>query len=362
MPTPKFKRRLNNTGNISKLSGNRSKPYRVLVSTGEMTFSDNGKARYIKKCIGTYATYNEAEYALALYNRNPQYTKKGFFTVKQVLDQWLESIKGKKSDNTLKSYTSQAKHLEPIYEKDIESLDIIECQALLDNVEGDTSKRLVKLLLKSIIEYAPALNLNPKNITQNLFIPTHQKKQNSIFTTDEIRGVWELYERISNDRINKGSGSNGYMKNSDILVRMLLIMLYSGMRISEVLEVHDTPDKVFLDKRYLIGGIKTEAGINREIPIREEILPIIEEYMNMKMPYTQATIPAIMSKFLKDNKINHHSHEARHTFISLAMTAKLPLPVIQQIVGHTSGSVTVSVYTHIPICDKIKAVDSINFT
>ena len=52
---------------------------------------------------------------------------------------------------------------------------------------------------------------------------------------------------------------------------MLLIMCYSGWRISEYIGL-----EVNLQKKYFMGGIKTEAGKGRIVPI----IPVFSLWLN----------------------------------------------------------------------------------
>ena len=46
-------------GSITRMKGNRRKPYRVRVTTG-YELDEDGHARQIQRVVGTYATYQEA--------------------------------------------------------------------------------------------------------------------------------------------------------------------------------------------------------------------------------------------------------------------------------------------------------------
>ena len=56
------------------------------------------------------------------------------------------------------------------------------------------------------------------------------------------------------------------------------MLLYSGCRADELLSLYT--ENIFLDDNYFIGGLKTEAGINREIPIHPDIKHLYEKYYN----------------------------------------------------------------------------------
>ena len=61
----------NGYGSISKLSGKRRRPWVVRVTTGWVWDPDLMKNKQIQKCIGYYATRQEAIKALADYNADP---------------------------------------------------------------------------------------------------------------------------------------------------------------------------------------------------------------------------------------------------------------------------------------------------
>ena len=55
-------------------------------------------------------------------------------------------------------------------------------------------------------------------------------------------------------------------------VQMILIMCYSGFRISAYRDL-----EVNLEKKYFKGGVKTAAGKGRIVPIHSSILPFVKE-------------------------------------------------------------------------------------
>ena len=78
--------------------------------------------------------------------------------------------------------------------------------------------------------------------------------RDSPFTNDEIKTVWE--------------------HQSDPWVDTVLILLYSGWRISEFLNLK--PEDIDLKEGTMKGGTKTKAGKNRIVPIHPKIRPLIE--------------------------------------------------------------------------------------
>ena len=51
-------------------------------------------------------------------------------------------------------------------------------------------------------------------------------------------------------------------------------MIYTGLRPTELLEI--LTENVHLEEKYMIGGIKTDAGKDRIIPLNDKIIPLIK--------------------------------------------------------------------------------------
>ena len=61
----------NGYGNISKLSGNRRRPWWVRITIGWEINEETGKAKQLTSTLGYYASRKEAMIALAEYHQNP---------------------------------------------------------------------------------------------------------------------------------------------------------------------------------------------------------------------------------------------------------------------------------------------------
>ena len=64
-----------------------------------------------------------------------------------------------------------------------------------------------------------------------------------------------------------------WSRSEDYRVQIVLIMIYSGLRIEEFLSMQTA--NVHLSEKYMTGGVKTSAGKNRIIPIADKILPFV---------------------------------------------------------------------------------------
>lgn len=100
-------------------------------------------------------------------------------------------------------------------------------------------------------------------------------------------------------KIRKYSNKNSYSNKLKKITDLTLIMLYSGMRSGEIRTIKK--ENIFLDKNYMIGGIKTDAGINRIIPIHPKIKELIIFYYNEFPEKNFFHKPKLKKHFLKQH-------------------------------------------------------------
>lgn len=101
-----------------------------------------------------------------------------------------------------------------------------------------------------LCDYALQNDIVDKNYAKFVDLPKHEKTKKARFTDLEIR------------RIEKQATEVPWADT-------VLILIYTGMRISELLNL--TRFNVNLDAMLITGGIKTDAGRDRVIPIHPKI-------------------------------------------------------------------------------------------
>ena len=151
---------------------------------------------------------------------------------------------------------------------------------------------------------------------------------------------------------------------------IILFNLYTGFRPSETLLLENT--NVNLDRWLVVGGMKTEAGTDRTVPIHEKVRHIVQRHYNPENKYLfcnerlefmiydqyRGRFKRIMSML----KMSHTLHETRHTFISCAKSKRMDDNLLKLIVGHEIRDVTEAVYTHRPVTDLIEAIAIIDYS
>lgn len=334
----------NGYGSIINLGKNRRKPYAVRITIG---WSDDKKQRY--KYLGYFEKETQAFECLVEFNKNPYDIDVKKITLKEVYDKWSERHFEKISLNSKKSYISSFKKCEVLYDTPICQLKTKDFQKIVDNIESISTARTFKNVIKMIYSYAIKNDIVEKDYSD--YIEFYQEKNQhntSVFSNLEINLLWE----------HQGPDS----------VDVLLILLYSGMRINELLKIETK--NIFFNERYMITGSKTKSGKDRVIPIHKKIAPLIEKRLNGKYLFeTRNGTPVHYNNMLKlittDFKrlgLNHVVHETRHTFISQADRLDINKITLKRIVGHSSKKdVTDDIYTHKNKEDLIKAIDLFDY-
>lgn len=202
----------------------------------------------------------------------------------------------------------------------------------------------MKVLLSHLYKLAIKQEIVSHNKTEDIDLPYDAPKaKRECWTKAEIDALWDDY---------KSHPFTGY----------LLIMCYSGLRLGELSTIR--LENIHLDENYMIGGIKTEAGIDREIPISAKIKPVIQTLMKgrkvklLEMGENQfyeaywATVERAGLRHLPP-------HTCRHYFFSRMTAAGVQGGIIAEVGGHANYLTTLKNYVRIPLKDKLAAVDKV---
>ena len=335
----------NGFGSVVNLGSRRRRPFAVRVTVGFEKI-ENNKYRQKYKYIGYYESKEQALIALAKFNENPYNLDNEKITLAEVYQRWSDRHFDRISDATKKNYVSLFKKMKKFHQIPFKDLKNLEMQEIID-LTPKSSAPMMKTLLGMICKFALKNDIVSKDYSKTVEMPkAHQKAKKSLFTSDEVNLIWKHEGNRSAD--------------------MLLILLYTGMRITELLEMRS--ENVFLDQRYMIGGKKTENGIDRVIPIHSRISPIIERHMADKYVFQNSrgshhiyqSIRGLLVEFMRTLGMDHIIHETRHTFISRSDKIGMDKQILKNIVGHSTSDITEH-YTHRDPEDLIKAIDTFDY-
>jgi integrase len=227
--------------------------------------------------------------------------------------------------------------------KDIKKIHL---QNWLDGIDlKPASKGKIRGTMYQLFEYAVSYDIVQKNYAKDLEINEKIEKTGAVFTEDEIKRLWE----------NK----------DDQMAQYILILIYTGLRIGELLAMKG--DTIYLDKGYMIGGNKTEAGKDRVIPLHNKIIPLIEQnlqnnylvYSSRGGAFTYSGIKPRFKKLMSDLKMNHRIHDTRKTAVSIMHSSGIPIETVRIIVGHSAKGVTEAVYLYKEPQELVDAINTI---
>lgn len=322
----------NSYGSVIKLSGKRRKPYGVRVTVGW-----NGK-KQLRKYIGYYETKSEAILALAEYNKNPYDIDSKKITFQDVWDRWKEEEYENGTRSSQSAWRSGYSHCEPLYTMRLHDIKYSHIKDLMKDKGGSTQSQ-IKGICSKLFKYAIKMEWTDKNPALLVEIKKEKPKEKKVFTEAEIKDIWVKVK-------------------DDDFYESVLILLYSGLRITEMLEIKQ--DNVFAD--YMIGGKKTDAGIDRIIPLHRKIRKFIKKRLDggkYLFPNEEGNecldYHAYQREFAKRFD-NHTIHETRHTFASRMHSAEVNEITLKIIMGHSQSDITSKVYIHKQKDELLKAV------
>jgi len=337
----KKRRNPNGFGSVyEQKDGRRRKPWVARITTG---WTEDGKQ--IRQVVGYFETSEEALKALVLYRENPTQLKPSI-TLGELYDKWSKSKFTKISNSTIDNYKAAWKYLSKLENIEVKDLRKAHFQDIIDKNEDMSKSTLqkIKVLAVMLCNYAMENGIVDINYASFVELPKKEKKKKEIFTPEEIKILEENADKVK-------------------WVDTILILIYSGMRITEMLTLKR--ENVDLKKEIFTGGIKTDAGKDRIIPIHPKIYRYVEKWYNKNNEYLifrddgreftanyyRRYIYYPTLEKIGIRKLNPHS--CRHTWASLLADAKVDPKLIQQIMGHSDYAFTANEYTH-PDIEQLK--------
>lgn len=419
-----FKKRANGSGCATYLGNGRRKPWGAKITIGK---DINGKNIY--HFINTFETQLEALVCLENYHKNPtplyikedkynriaifppkpyplvsvenpnkkiaDQLKKDTYTFKQLFEKFKEAkmltneeakqekiyhIRPKNKPfgrnycrGMITAFHNSVALYDKVY-KDLRASDFI--KHLKESKKGIDSQRQMVNLYLNLDKFALEEDIIDKGYAQ--FIPNISNKKEvkkaknktvqkeRLFTYEQIDYLWNLKTR-----------SNGLKEHSkkerEMFIRdCWLMLLYSGMRADELLSLYTV--NIFLDDNYLIGGLKTEAGINREIPIHPAVKHLYEKYYNpnneflfMQPNGNKVDYDYYLYHFQHNFKnlhpelSGHTAHDARHMLRNELRKLGVKDIIINSILGHSNDDVGEDIYSHVSIEEKFEAIKMVTY-
>ena len=392
----------NGDGNVSKLSGKRRNPWRARKTIGweyvhktEKEWIDkrtgkivanptqqqiltkqvierfkvvkqptveqllNKEVRQVQKYIniGYYPTRSDAIAALYAYKENPFDIHLATMTFEECYDKWSDEHFPKISDSNIQGYKAAYKLCSGIEKMRLVDIKLDHLQRVVDDSGKNTpTLKKLKVLFGMVFDYAvkhEIVDSNKREIVRYVDIsragnPNAYHRQP--FTKAEVQKLWKWH-------------------HSSPYIDVILMLIYSGCRISELLNLKK--ENVNLQEKWFdIIKSKTEAGV-RKVPIADKVLPFFQYWYNLNHSEYLISTPegshlihrnyydSYWKPFMEQLDMEHRPHDTRHTCISLLTSAGVDERVIKKIVGHKGQGVTETVYTHFEIDKLLDAINKI---
>lgn len=277
-------------------------------------------------------------YAVILKRR-----QRNTITLRQLFNEWLPIHSQSISRSAVNSYHIAFKHISNISDMSITDIHFQHLQNVIDSMHvkglSYSSCKKVRTVLNQLFNYAIIKDYPITNYAQHLNLgPNTPTIKRRVFTRQQINKLWAIDTSYS---------------------RMILILLYTGLRIGELLNLR----RQDINRRsaYLIvRHAKTKAGEGRIIPIHHRIMPIIEQlYINSGDYLFTISYTSFRKHFqdiMKQLNCKHTIHDTRHTFASL-LDAVAPPNNLRSLLGHKQGDITTRVYTHKTIRELRKTIE-----
>lgn len=353
------KRLPNGFGQISEIKGqNLRNPFRAMVCIGK---TDEGRPICkLLKPQSYFPTYNDAYSALVEYNKNP-YDLDSCITMKELYERWSDKYFPKmKNEKSAQNIDMAWKYCSALYDMKVSDIRIrhlkqciLNATRTIDGIERSASRTIqkrMKSIFNQMLDYAVEYEIVDKNYSRSFGLksileqPEEIEQAHISFSENEMEKLWAHLEDIP-------------------YVDILLIQCYSGWRPQELglIELKN----VDLDNWFFTGGLKSDAGRNRVVPIHTKIRPLVknryEEAIQLGSQYLfnypEATKNGMFLDYdrywyrfkiiVKKLELNpdHRPHDGRKHFVTMAKKYNVHEYAIKYLIGHAIRDITESVYT-----------------
>lgn len=240
-----------------------------------------------------------------------------------------ENAPKKLSDSRRRTVKNAYDNMASLHSRIFRELRVDDLQAVINAcplAKGSLEK--MKGLLAEMYKYADARDLCERDYSKHVIIPSGAKEDEHgvPFSLEDIKRIWE-------DR-------------DDPTSELLTIMIYSGFRIAAYKTI-----EVDLEEGYFRGGLKTQAGKERIVPIH----PCINDLVRKRLERDKSILACTVETYRKHLKsrldhlgISEHTpHDARHTFSALCEKYEVSEADRKRMLGHSFGSdITNGIYGH----------------
>lgn len=340
----------NGYGGVSKLGGNRRKPYRARKTKG---FDENGKQLFVT--IGYFETREQAYEALIQFNKAP-YEIDDKTTFDTIYNRWSKDKFETISKSNMTSYRAAYKLCDEFKNKPIKDITLEMLQSAITKSEASHStKSRAKTIMRKVFEYAVNNNLIPESKNKVESVELGKKDKSTMHYCFNKKEVEKLWSAQADDR-----------------AKIILMLIYTGTRPGELFKLKSSDVILEAESFYIREGKNENA--KRRVPIHAKIKPFFEYWLNFGNEYV--LFQSNGKKFNYENsatnykkryfdtilqelgileyinydtgeKAKHTPYDTRHTFTTMWHEKDLNEAVRRKIQGHSGNGIGEQVYSHI---------------
>ena len=342
-------KRANGMGSVYKASGRRRKPWTAIMVVDKR-----------RVCLGYFQEKTEALRCLEDHQTKPM-TAHYNYTVQDIYNEWKSSYFVNLTAAGIEGYEAAWKRLSSVKEMKMRDIRTRNLQEIIDTavvVSKDkerplsiSGKEKIIQLSSQLCQKAMEYDIINKNYAQFVILKREEKPEKQIFSPADIA-------KLEKDAANKTS-------------RIILTLIYSGMRINELFTLKI--ENIHLKEGYMVGGEKTAAGRNRQMPIHAKIKPYLTEWIISAKPGQGLLLTDSKGGQIRDDNFRKREyypkleelgiekknpHCTRHTFATLMRKGGVREEVLSKIMGHTTFTMT-DKYLHKDLEDMLSAIQHI---
>lgn len=323
---------------------------------------------------------------------NGQLTDIGNLTLKSWIFQYLKDYKANEiKASTLNTYmTFYRKHIEnsEIGKKELQEIQTDDLQSyynrkLKDGLSAKTVRHL-SVIIREALTQAVRLKYIKYSPQEGVILPKKEKYEGKTLSQSDVlkllhnAGDEELYPLIMT------AVFTGMRKGEILGLQWKNVNLENGyIKVEKSLcRVEDGVDEKGRYRTKLVLLEPKTASSKRIIPITSQLVDILEHHRERQDEYKREAIDFYnceldlvfanyLGEFMSEREVLRkfyavldkykiprvRFHDLRHTYASLLMESETDSKVIQELLGHSSISTTLDIYTHLKMEQKRNSVD-----
>lgn len=327
-------------GNGTGTAYRRGRTWTACVTIGSKR-TPAGRIQYIRRTKGGFSTKRDALAYCQQLRSAP--TERQSLTLRQVYDAWLPAHEERVSKSTMNCYRAAWKYFSDLSLRRISDIDVDELQDCIDSCpRARRTRENMKALVGLLYKYAIPRHQATLNLAEYLHTGDNDKTARPAFTPEQV------------ELIRQQIGVTPYAD-------AVYVLIYTGFRPAELFAL--TKDS-YRDG-VLYGGIKTEAGKDRAVPVSPKIQQIIEErlasphaylfprddgsqmsvnYFRDVYFYAVLAAAGIQPLPTPDHPAHYTPYSCRHTFANLLKGATGSDVDKARLIGHADYTTTKKLY------------------